>query len=424
LLATPLGAEKAYDGIADMAGLVVDELYKSLSDSGKPYSYTQGIEPLVDGILEEISFVQDQRTTWWEVTDSLFSAGFVHEAALAQRYAMPLVSDAASICRTPIVEDLYGKIIAPTGESLINAFARMISGAVREYPVLSRVTSFDIADARVVSLDLDEVAKSGGDAADRQTAVMYMLARYVLARHYYFTEESIDSIPAQYKDYHLNRINELREDPKRIVMDEFHRTSKAKAVREQVILDMREGRKWNVQIALISQSIDDFDSVMVEFATSIYIMDAGPTQAIEKTSKIFGLTQTAQTALRTRVHGPREGGSTFLAQFSTKAGMNTQLLTITLGPIELWAFSTTVADATVRNKLYRRLGPVEARRVLATIFPSGTVMKLIEKRLLTIKEEHGMITEDSKISILDQLVEEVVQEYTKNPNFKHLPKMD
>ncbi len=70
----------------------------------------------------------------------------------------------------------------------------MISGAVREYSILSRVTAFDIGDARVVSLDLDEVAKSGGDAADRQTSVMYMLARYVLARHYYLTEESLNNI--------------------------------------------------------------------------------------------------------------------------------------------------------------------------------------------------------------------------------------
>lgn len=423
LLATPLGADKAYDGVADMAGLVVDELYKSLSEAGKPYAYTQGVESVVDGILEEIGFVQDPKTTWWEVVDALFIAGFTHEALRAQRYAMPLVADAASICRTPIVEDLYGKIIAPTGESLINAFARMISSAVREYPVLSRVTSFDIGDARVVSLDLDEVAKTGGDAADRQTAVMYMLARYVLARHYYLTEDNVSDMPPQYRDYHKNRISELREDPKRIVLDEFHRTSKAKAVRDQVIVDMREGRKWGVQIALISQSLDDFDPVMVEFATSVYIMDAGPTQAIEKSTRIFGLSPTGQTALRTRVHGPREGGATFLAQFATKEGMNTQLLTITLGPIELWAFSTTVEDATVRNKLYRAIGPSEARRVLATLFPSGSVKKVIEKRLVTLKEEKGMITEDSTIGILDELVEEIVTEYAKNPDFKRLPGM-
>ena len=103
-------------------------------------------------------------------------------------------------------------------------------------------------------------------------------------------------------------------------------------MRDQVILDMREGRKWNVQIALISQSLDDFDPVMVEFGTSIFIMDAGPEQAIKRSTEIFGLSETARIALKTRVHGPREGGATFLAQFATKNGMNTQLLTNTLRP--------------------------------------------------------------------------------------------
>ena len=36
LLATPVGAEKPYDGIADMSGMVVDELYKSFADDGNP----------------------------------------------------------------------------------------------------------------------------------------------------------------------------------------------------------------------------------------------------------------------------------------------------------------------------------------------------------------------------------------------------
>ena len=98
LLATPLGVARAYDGIADMSGLVVDELYKNLADDGNPYTYSTDLEPLVDGILEEIGFVRDSHTTWWEVTDALFLAGFEHEAMLAQRYAMPLLADAASMC--------------------------------------------------------------------------------------------------------------------------------------------------------------------------------------------------------------------------------------------------------------------------------------------------------------------------------------
>ncbi len=421
LLTTPLGASKPYDGMPDLTGMVVDELYKSFADESNPTPYSPGIEEFIDSILEEIGFVLDSKSTWWEVTDSLYSAGFIHEAILAQRYAMPLLADAASICRIAAIEDLYEKITAPTGESLINSFSRMISGAIREYPILSRVTAFDIGDARVVSLDLDEVAKSGGDAADRQTSVMYMLARYVLARHYYLTDESMSNVPLQYQAYHKERVSQIREDPKRIVYDEFHRTSKSSAVREQVIIDMREGRKWNVQISLLSQSVDDFDPVMIDFATSIYIMDAGPSQAIEKTCKIFGLSDTAKVALRNRVHGPRQGGATFLAQFSTKMGVSIQLLTLTLGPIELWAFSTTAEDASVRNQLYRHLGPSEARRFLASLFPNGSVTKEITERLNKLKEEGGLIEDEGKLGVLEQFVAEILDAYSRDPNSKSLP---
>ncbi|WP_367606354.1 type IV secretion protein IcmB [Legionella sp. W05-934-2] len=422
LLTTPLGAAKPYDGMADLAGMVVDELYKSLADEFNPTPYTTGVEEMLDGILEEIGFVKDSKSTWWEVTDALFLAGFAHEAMLAQRYAMPLLADAASICRTPSIEDLYEKVTTPTGESLISAFSRMVSSAVREYPILSRITSFDIGDARVVSLDLDEVAKSGGDAADRQTAVMYMLARYVLARHFYLTEESMGSVvPEEYKEYHDERIQEIREDPKRIVYDEFHRTAKSSAVREQVIIDMREGRKWKVQIALLSQSVDDFDPVMIEFATAIYVMDAGPSQAVEKTTQIFGLSPTSKTALRTRVHGPREGGATFLVQYATKEGINMQLLTLTLGPIELWAFSTTAEDALLRNRLYKHLGPAETRRVLANFFPGGSAAKEVENRLISKREASGLIEEEVKEGVIDELINDIISVYTKDPNAKVLP---
>lgn len=422
LLATPVGADRAYDGVPDMVGMLVDEMYKALADDGKPYTYTQGLEPVVDAILEEMGFMGDQHTTWWEVTDALFLAGFNHEALLAQRYAVPLIADAASIVRSKAVEDLYGEITVPTGERLIDAFARMISAAIREYPILARVTRFDLGDARVVSLDLDEVAKTGGEAADRQTAVMYMLARYVLANHYYLTEESVDDFQEKYQGYHRKRVQELREDPKRIVFDEFHRTSKAKAVRDQVIVDMREGRKWKVQVALISQSVEDFDPVMIEFATGVYIMDAGPQQAVNRTTEIFGLSDTAKTALSTRVHGPREGGATFLAIYSTKQGINTQLLTATIGPIELWAFSTTAEDVKLRNILYRRMTPSSARKLLARLFPQGTATKLLEERLQRVKETASFIGDSNTLSLVDELAEDILRAYSVNPDVYVLPK--
>lgn len=413
LLTTPIGQERSYDGMADMAGLIVDELYKSMADGASPRVYTSNLEPTVDAMLKTIGFSTDPQTTWWEITDALFKANHTHEATLAQRYASPLLADAASICRSQTIADLYGAIKAPTGEPIINAFGRMISSAVREYPILSRITAFDLGEARIVSLDLDEVAKSGGDAADRQTAIMYMLARYVLARHYYLTEDALKDMPELYRSYHKSRILEIREDPKRIVFDEFHRTSKVQAVRDQVLVDMREGRKWKVQISLISQSLDDFDPVMVEFATSIFVMDAGPKQAVERSTQVFGLSPTAQTALSNRVHGPRADGATFLAIFSTKQGTNSQLITSTIGPIELWAFTTTADDARIRNALYDKIGAAPTRKLLSLLYPNGSAAKIVEERMTLIKEKTGLITDEKAVSVIDALIDEIYQLHKK-----------
>lgn len=411
LLATPINETRAYDGISDMAGMIVDELYKSLSDEHGPNKYTQNLEPTIDAALAQINFFADPHTSWWEVVDALFKGNKIHEAALAQRYCSPLISDAVAICRTQVVEDLYGKIVAPTGEPLITAFGRMLSAAVREYPILSKITQFDLGEARVVSLDLDEVAKTGGDAADRQTAVMYMLARYILARNFYLTEENLEDFPAIYREHHRQRILQIREDPKRLVMDEFHRTSKSQSVRDQVIVDMREGRKWKVQVALLSQSLDDFEPVMVEFATSIFIMDAGPQQAVDKSVQTFGLSDTAKLALTTRVHGPRAEGATFLAQFATKLGMNVQLCTSTLGPIELWAFNTTAEDTYIRNALYKKIGATETRKLLSMLYPSGSAAKIVEQRLAKRKDQGEKIDESSNTGVINDLIEEILQVY-------------
>src|SRR5262249_6160243 len=147
---------------------------------------------------------------------------------------------------------------------------------------------------------------------------------------------------------------------------------------------------------------------------------AGPEQAVQKTQHIFGLSGTAVHALRTRVHGPREGGATFLAQFATKEGMNTQLLTNTLGPIELWALSTTAVDVNIRNKLYRALGPKEARRVLGNLFPSGSAAKLVENRLADMRDQQRVIDDEVRLGVIDSIVTSILDAYAKNPDVKVL----
>lgn len=416
LLVTPIGAEKSYDGITDMVGMVIDEAYKSLSDENNPNLYTRGLDLMLDSVLDTIHFQYDEKTTCWEVTDALFAAGYIREASLAQRCAVPLIADLTTVARSPAVMDLYGKITVSTGENLIDSFVRLIASSIREYPVISRYTRFDIGNARIVSLDLNDVAKSGGDAADRQTAVMYMLSRYVLAKDFYLNPDIISNLPEPYKSYHSKLALEIRDDPKRLVLDEFHRTSKSLSVREQVLVDMREGRKWKVQIALISQSLDDFDNTMTEFATSIFVMDSGPEQAIQKTTKTFGLSATAESALRQYVHGPREGGATFLALISTKSKAAAQLLTATFGPIELWALTTTADDVNIRDRLYHIIGPSDARKLLGNVFPSGSASGFIEKRIIRQREITGTLSNDQRKSIVENIISALLTAYQNNPD--------
>ena len=192
---------------------------------------------------------------------------------------------------------------------MIHAFERMITSSIRELPILASVTRFDIGAARICAVDLGEVAPQGDDNADRQTAIMYMLARHTLVRHWWLGADSIKLMPPRYHPYHEDRLRDIRETPKRICYDEFHRTSRTRSVRAQVVRDVREGRKWGVQIVLASQLLEDFDDNMVDLATGVWVLGAAVSdRAVTSTAERFGLTETAKWVMRHRLTGPRASG--------------------------------------------------------------------------------------------------------------------
>ncbi|MBV6632829.1 MAG: hypothetical protein KI792_07335 [Alphaproteobacteria bacterium] len=410
LLATPLGQPNPYDGMSDLVGIVVDEMYKMFSEAGMPRPYSQGDDTTVDQYIKDHNISLQEKPTWWEVVDALHDSGNEHGAMLAQRYAVPVLQDVVVAARSRAVEDLFADTKIPTGESVIVAFTRMISGSIREYPILASPTRFDIGGARVCALDLDEVAPRGGASADRQTAVMYMLARYVLARDYFLNEEVLKSFTPSYRPFHMARIRELRESPKRLIYDEFHRTGAADAVRAQVKIDIREGRKWGVQICLASQLLDDFDDQMVDQATGIWILGAGSEGAVKECTERFALGATAKFVLRHRLSGPTSAGAPLMAVLSLKDGRYEQFLVNTLGPVELWAMSTTAEDAEIRKRLYNRVGPRTARSRLAERFPSGSAKGEIERRVASMAESaDDGLDEEAANSLIDVIVEELVQ---------------
>lgn len=413
------------EGMTGLVNAVIKEMYLKCSDNYRPKKYERDVSVYVDEALKKCNVSIDKKTSWWEVVDILFQNNYIKEAHSAQRYAVPILSDATEIAQEEKIKMLYQNPQTNTTENIIQAFTRGVSEALDIYKVFARPTVFDIGESRITALDLDEVAKTGGDIAERQTAIMYMLARYVLAKNYKLIRDTVDEMPypthiecpasipvEQYKTYHLSRVAEMRDGIKRLCFDEFHRTSKSRIVREQVLVDMREGRKWNIDILLASQSIEDFDERMREFTSSVFIMNGGNEEAIEKIGKVFGVDDPAEKIVLRNgsVHGPRKGGGTFLAKFYTKSGRYTQLLSFTLGPVELWAFSTTAEEVNIRDRLYRMIGASEARKVLSVIYPSPSdAREEVLARKLKMKDLHHDPTKEK--NVYDGLIQDILDKY-------------
>ena len=311
------------------------------------------------------------------------------------------------VIRTPQIKDVFGKAMANDNQTLIDLFQMMVSASLREYPILTQPTKFDLGESRVVSLDLDEAAPRGGGPSDKQTAIVYMLARFVIAKDFYLNEDILPLMPEDYQKHHEARIRRIRETPKRLIFDEFHRTKSTPIIREQVKIDMREGRKWGVQVGLASQLLDDFDDDMISLATSYWIMGVNADKDAHKAAKMFGLSDSATSVILNDLRGPGPGGAPFLAVLQLKDGKHEHLLVNTLGPTEIWAFSTTSEDVGLRKRLYSAIGAVEARKRLAKRFPGGSAKSEIERRVVE-RADRGETSSEASEGVIEELARELL----------------
>ena len=386
-VATPAEATEPYERITELVSMVIDDVYEMYSDRGaksRPKRYSAGANATVDKILDELGFqVIPQQTTWWNVTDYLARKGLIHEAGLAQRYAVPTLADCSAL--TSNVRDLFEEIKVASGQTLPAAFQSLVSSATRDFPILSMPTAFDISNVRIASINLEEVAKGSGGAALRQTAIMYMLAGFALTKMYRLDFEVVDALvknkkcPEFYGPLLNEYVQQIKEDMKWVVFDEFHRTSQSPMVQESVALDAREGRKYKIGIALSSQGAGDFPPMLKEFATGIFIVDCGTHQNSDQLQAYFGFNDTAKQLLRDYAHGPTSQGTPVLVHLDTKKGPFTQMVYSTLGIETRWALSTTAEDGIVRRAVAERVGAGRARQALAKAFPGGGAADFVER---------------------------------------------
>jgi intracellular multiplication protein IcmB len=108
--------------------------------------------------------------------------------------------------------------------------------------------------------------------------------------------------------------------------------------------------------------------------------------------------------------GPEPGeGAPIVAIFKLKSQTYVQHFYNQLGPIELWALSTTAEDTALRALLYERLGSSEARRILARRFPAGSAKPEIEAALEGLMSSGRMIDDTVRSNVISRMADDLVK---------------
>ncbi len=338
-------------------------------------------------------------------------------ARLAQHHAEPIVEDLIPAAQMPHVADVYREPVAGTGEDMVTLFVRLMIEFTKWMPMLCRPTVFDLGEARIVVLDLEEVCLKSSWQDTMQTRIMYMVARKILAGDFFLRPAHARYSPARYRAYSLAKFRDMRQATKRFCYDEFHRTEGCEQIIDQAVLDQREGRKLKVRMGLSSQRLADFPPKLAELATSIYICGLGKEETVEDAMQRFGLRESSRYVLQSRLFGPeqRHGanpvfGAPFLASWTldNRIGRVEQMLYNMLGPTELWALTTRPDDVDLRDRLYDALGHQETWRRLAVVFPTGSAAEEIDRRTHALtrlgrerSEAERAVIRDIAIEVID-----------------------
>lgn len=406
ILATPMSGE-VLDGVPGLMQMAIDRTFMDMApyeEKGtRPRLYEEGLMTEIDQAIKTYGVPTDTKTTWWNLEDHFFGIGKIMEAMLCHRRAVPTIADVAATIQDPSIQNMYREGTTKDVQNLPMFAWRSLIDAINAYPILSEPTKFDIGDARVVALDLDEVTTGTGPVADRQNVIMYMMARHVLGSRLFLMPDHVPMIHPLYQEYHAARIAQIRSDPKKLSFDEFHKVSTNPVLVQQFQRDLettiRESRKWNLHIGLYSQRIEDFPDSLLDHATTIMVFGVANEDEAIRTAEKLHLDPPLARAL-SRIMKPTAEGANMVAAFRTDRGFVQQLLTNTLGQVALWSFSTVAEDKAVRDALQAVLGVREAIRRLVLRYPGGVKTEVERRRMSRGLDEDGDVIRE----IVDELI--------------------
>jgi intracellular multiplication protein IcmB len=399
----------ASEDMKDLISLAIDEAYRRCTAAGGSSKiYRPGVEPQVDAALNRYGFCVDEESpSWRAAVIRLCELGEHSLAERAQRHAVPIFEDLLKSARADRVQEALDRLGSNDNSyAILRTFEDAIAGFIMRFPTLNAPSRLDFGQARIVVLDLHHVAPMGSAAADQQSALMFLLARHVLARNFFLHPDCLSYVPEGVRAYHEKRFLEGLDTVKRLDFNDWHRAGRSTAVVAQAERDLREARKHNVQLAFTCQRLQDVRGWVASEASGLFILGTGDRGNIEDLTRRFDLTELSAELVRERLTGPRQEGAPFLAIFRGEGCRNEQFLVNTLGPTEMWGLSATLTDSALRDRLYERIGVAETLRRLVIAFPNGSARAEIERRM-SARLSRGDAIDQILNGVLSELENEV-----------------
>lgn len=391
---TPLQREKTFvqnflkamaavedPGVDALVETVVEQLYTQASDlavSSQAKTYVPDQDPAIDVAMGALGLKVHDHLTWWTVVDTLAAGGRFDLAERAQRRAMPVLTDVISKLSESNMRRRFG-------HDLCQRVQVQVESAINMFPAFANWTTLDIGRARIVAIDLKPVVNPNplSEADKRSNLLFFMMARELFIKKVAGDEGEIGhmNLPPEergeiYVRYWRERCREVATTRKRFCFDEFHITGQSPIMAQQIDQDVRQGRKWGLEIVLVSQKLEDFDAYHA-MASTFFVLKAPDGQAADHLRHTMSLNDAAMSAMQAYVKGPVPGvGSIIMIQRRLKGIDTTLLARNQIGPMRLWAFGTEQEDRALRAALYRRTDVEHALRLLARSFPDGSCKRV------------------------------------------------
>lgn len=397
------------EGMPALVTALVDEAYKQANDPEHIKRWAPGIAKELDKAIDEFKIeVLANETTFKEIRDAFFDLREYRFAELAQGYHVP------SLEMLPEIATGSQSINREFGEgsvfNITNYFSTMMRNALRRYPSLVGSSKLDLSTARILAIDLTQVAPKGNTGeALKDTSVMYAVAAAKGTSDFYLDSDHVSYFDEKYQAYQAERISDLSEDEKVIQFDELHRPAASPIIVDMIEQFQLEGPKYKVGIHLISQKVEHFKGLLAN-CTNIFILGEPSAQEIVAIDEQINLTTSEREILTGgHLHGPKPGGggSALLHRTVTRDGTFSQLLRFPYGAIGLWALNTSGDDKKLRRMMVARYGGELARRILASEYRQATIKDEIERRRNIRSISEG----EFKKSIIDEIFEEIVSKY-------------